>query len=155
VMGRLRWRQGRASEAAAALGAAFVAYRSDPWPIPALMDRALDLAVEIAQRDTTGADAMRLFQALEAPFSVFLLEERRLVSRFKIAGRLDGGMYNTYTPAALAPFEPNPLWEKDFLTARLACYRATGNALADDAERDLSEFLSHEPLPFDAGLLPR
>jgi spermidine synthase len=155
VLGRLRWRQGRVSEAVTAFEAAFIAYRSDPWPIPALMERALDVAVDIAARDKTGTDARRLFQAVDAPFSVLLLQERRLVSRFKIAGSLDAGKYDTYTPVALAPFEPNVLWERDFLTVRMACYTATGNALADQAARDLNEFLGYEPLPFEAGLLPR
>jgi spermidine synthase len=150
LLGRLRWRQGRVKEAGVALEAAFVAYRTDPWPLPTIMNRALETTMRVSEAD--GEEALRLFRAFEAPFAIYMLDEGRIRVRLKLARRLDGESPGPYTAEAVAAFEPNILWEPDFLPARLACYRATGSPLAEKARRDVDAFAASEPVRFATGL---
>jgi hypothetical protein len=84
LLGRLRWRQGRMKEAGAALESAFVAYRTDPWPLPPLMNRALETTMEVSAADAE--EALRLYRAFEEPFAVYMLDEGRIRVRMKLAG---------------------------------------------------------------------
>jgi spermidine synthase len=147
IEARLRLRQGRLAEATALLEGALVAYRRDPWPMPALMAHVLQLPVELAQRDRALGE--RLFRALEQPFAVSLLDGARQNARIELAIRVD---FPRLCVEALAPFEPEAAWKRDFLTGRLDCYRRNHHPLEAAAARDLERFQSAEPTPFAAGL---
>jgi spermidine synthase len=147
LMARLRWRQERLDEAADALESAFRRYRDDPWPRKGVMARALDQALSMGtdHRDY----APRLYQALNKPFAVYLLEEKRLGVMTTLATLMD---FNSVCVEALAPLEPHVPWNRDFLRARLNCYAATHHPLKIQAEYDLAAFEKQQPMPLDSGL---
>src|SRR5262249_20870620 len=53
ILGRLRLRQGRLAESAAALASAFRSHQSDPWPSPSAIKLGFASAEEIGDRDRT------------------------------------------------------------------------------------------------------
>ncbi|HZS37905.1 MAG TPA: fused MFS/spermidine synthase [Polyangia bacterium] len=147
VIARLRLKQNRLAEATDALERAFTGYRKDPWPLPALIARALKLPAEIAQRDRALGE--RLYHALKIPFAVSLFDEQRQNAVVQLAVRVD---FPRLCREALAPREPNPLWKHDALLGRLDCYERTGDPRAAGARRDVERFAAEEPLPFASGL---
>ena len=148
VIARLRWKQGRLDEAAAALERAFLAARHDPWPIRETMSRALEMASAIASQDPTRRIARRFYDLLSQPFSVRLVDQKRLEARALVAEVLDPGPgCSAVTIDAIRPFEPNVPWRREFLTRRAQCYRETGDPLAERAEADLQRFESTESVP--------
>ena len=133
LLARWHHRSGRPAEALEQMRRGLVAYREDPWPWPALLQRALRLAAEIA---ATPEQARQLLPALAQPFAIHMHEQER---RWALAmlSMLAGG------EACREPFrahEPSPVWNASFLTMRLRCYRSTGDPLARVAENDLDRF---------------
>ena len=53
--------------------------------------------------------------------------------------------FERHCRAAFGGFEPHPIWERSFLAMRIRCYAATGDARLARAERDLDDFLAHDP----------
>ena len=141
ITARLRWRQGRWEEAAAALEAVFLRYRSDPWPLPPLMQRAIDVAQAVAREAPDKTSARRLYQAMSEPFAVYLWNQSRLRCRLDIAVDLGD---RELLKDALEPFEPHVPWQRRFLENRLDCYRHLGDPRTDKAERDLQQFLEEQ-----------
>jgi hypothetical protein len=144
---RLQLRRHRAAEAAATLAQAFASYRSDPWPLPHLMARALDLAVEIAVANP--AAGARLYAATAAPFATYAVDDLRQQTRFKLAMTVDAARLCV---EALAALEPEVPFRRDLLEPRLRCYQTTHHALLGRAERDLERYRARVPEPFLAGL---
>ena len=134
ILGRLRWRQGRFPESAAALAKSFTAYRSDPWPLLPLMKGALAVAVDVASKDPALATA--LFEALNRPFAAGVLEEERSQA-LQEAGAYAG--FSKYAEA-LAPIEPNVPWLDRALDRRVRAYEAIGSPHLPRARRDLERF---------------
>ena len=139
VRARLFFRQARHEEAVAVLERALVAYRSDPWPVPRIMHGALDLAENLA-RDRPDL-APRLFAALDAPFSVYVLDVARLGALLRVAQVLP---LATSCRTALEPLEAHIPWSLEILLYRRNCYEATGDPRAGRADADLDEFLRNE-----------
>jgi len=52
----------------------------------------------------------------------------------------------------LEPLEPHIPWQKDLLEWRAHCYASTGDPRAALAARELAEWISQKPAPFEAGL---
>ena len=148
LLGRLRWRQGRFPEATDALVAAFERYRSDPWPLPAIMGRAMAVAIDVA--DKHAPSAARLYAALGTRFAVSGLEHQRLRARVKM---LQAVGFEQSCAQAIAPFEPDVPWEREFLALRLRCYEAARHPLAARARADFDDFLAREPTAFGRGLV--
>ncbi len=156
-LGRLRWRQGRLVEATDALVAAFTRYRTDPWPLPYIMSRAVSVAIEVADKDAADKDvadkdaalARRLFDALAEPFAVSALEQRRLTARLRMLRAVG---FEPHCAAVLAPLEPHVPWERELLALRVRCYEATHDRRAAAARDDLARFLRTEPTSFARGL---
>jgi hypothetical protein len=147
ILARYHQRNGDTRAAAAALEAAFTAYRRDPWPLRPLLRRAIGLAVEVARRDRHTAAA--LYAALAEPFAVSNLDPRRLEARIALGSLLGA-------PAcveAFAALEPHVPWEGEFLAQRLACYTAASHPALDRAARELEDFTGRRPEPFSAGLV--
>jgi hypothetical protein len=141
-------RQDKAAEAGAALQQVYALARTDPWPLPEVLGRALDLGVRIAVKDK--ATGEMLFRELDAPFAIGNMDGARLWSRLRIGFVVD---FQKHCVAALAPFERSAPWLRWLLERRLACYAATSNPLARGAERDLRAFVASTPSELGAGLL--
>lgn len=140
--------EGKPGEATDALVDAFRLARTDPWPHPELMSRALELSTRISTRDP--ALGQRLFDALEQPFCIANQNQRRLLTRLDISLALSSP---NACVSALAPFEQHPFWTESFLTGRLLCYRSAGDPRAGQAEQDLHDFIASTPTRLGAGLL--
>jgi spermidine synthase len=147
LVGVLRWKQGRPLEAAAPLAAAFTHFRDDPWPMPLLMSRSLDVATQLTTQDKSAG--RQLYAALRQPFSVSALNEERARHALEIAAKVD---FKQLCVAALEPLEPYVPWNREFLSSRARCYRETGNPRAEQAQADFIAFLRNEAVPFSSGL---
>lgn len=139
VRARLFLRQGRGEEALATLERALVAYRSDPWPAPRIMNGAAGLAEELAHARPDLAP--RVFAALDAPFSVYIHDAKRQGSLLRVAQLLP---LATTCRGALEPFDVFVPWSLDILLYRRNCYDAIGDPRFGRADADLGEFLRNE-----------
>lgn len=144
----LRARQLRFTEASEALLSAYEACRVEPWPMALIFKHTLDLAIEIVSRDNGGLLGPRLYRALEESFAVKVFEADRRKTLLKIGRLIDGRGFSDYTLKAIAAFEPDVPWEREFLQTRAECYRSLGHPLAAKAARDLTAFVKAEPAPF-------
>jgi spermidine synthase len=143
ALARLRFRQGAVDDAMRALEAGFGGYRTDPWPMPSLMLRALSLSVEMLARYPRLAEPM--WNALREPFGMRLADEVRKKVAAYAASILPPG-----APCIEAnhAFEPNPVWTEEFLESRARCYEATQDPSASRARGDVAEFLRLAPSRF-------
>jgi spermidine synthase len=138
----LRFRQQRFDEAAAALEAALVGFRTDPWVIQQAMVQAIGLVQPVAA--AAPASAKALYEALAKPFVVHAADGPRLVEAADLSRRLDFAATCRTPIAQLEPFVP---WTEFFLRLRRDCYLATGDLRLTTAERELAEFYANEPAP--------
>ncbi|MEA2339387.1 MAG: spermidine synthase [Thermoanaerobaculia bacterium] len=146
LLARLRWRQGKAGDAAQALSAAFAAYRTNPWPLPVVMTRALRLVVEIADQPQARAVLPQLMDAISQPFAIHMFDEYRRSAQLLVADRIAGSGVCTETERKLIEsYEPNFPWQHDYLRKRAECYQQAGDPRAKLAQRDWQEYLSNEP----------
>ena len=145
-LARLRLRQKRLGEAADALDRAFVRAAVDPWPLPSIVDRGLDLSVELAGHDPVAGE--RLYRRLLQPLAVRLQNDHRQRALVDLAHAID---WPRLCREALAPLEPNVPWTHELLTRRARCYEVTHDARLAGARRDLARYLANEPLPFASG----
>ncbi|MGO9290048.1 MAG: fused MFS/spermidine synthase [Polyangia bacterium] len=143
IAARYFYRQGNLEEANRFFEASFLAYRTDPWPPPNFMLRTLNLAGEAARRSP--AATRRLFNLLSVPFAVHMMDESRALALVSLAEVLPPG---PECAQALSLFEPDVPWQADFLSFRLACYRALGMGLVVDARKDLHRFTRDNPAQF-------
>jgi spermidine synthase len=107
----------------------------------------LDVATQLAKRDKVAG--RRLYEQLRQPFSVYVLDQKRLGAALEIASHVD---FQQLCAEALHPLEPYVPWNREFLSNRARCYRETAHPLAAQAQADLDAFLSNEPVPFARGL---
>jgi spermidine synthase len=146
LLARLRWRQGRAGEAADALSAAFAAYRVNPWPLPVVMTRALRLVVEIADQPAARGVWPQLFDALSEPFAIHMFDEYRRSAQLLVADRLSGSaVCNTTELRLIESYEPDFPWQQDYLHKRAQCYEQANDPRAARAQRDWQTYLGAEP----------
>jgi hypothetical protein len=110
------------------------------------MAASLELGKRLAAQSPDAARAV--FDALEEPFAVHLLDRQRLLLRVELADTLHDG---ERCRRALAPFTKTPLWQEDLLAARERCYvlAAPGSAMARQAAADLRDFEAAEPRPLE------
>jgi hypothetical protein len=143
VLARLRFREGKLDESAAALERVFLRSRADPWPTVAAIGRALDLALPLAKDHLYAA---RMYRALEKPFAGGQWNDTRRLYRALVANEMEG--CGPHTVQALRELEPWPPWRRDILVLRRDCYgSAMLPALAKRARRDLHDFVAAEPVP--------
>jgi spermidine synthase len=143
ILARLLARQGRWEEATRALEAALGRFHEDPWASSVLTVASLRLATEIGSQDP--ALALRLFQRVREPFALHADEDDRLPAMAALLSRLN---LTSSCREALRPLEPHVLWNLNWLLLRRDCYAATRDPLAQQAARDLSEYLRYEPVKF-------
>ncbi len=134
-------RRQEADAAAAALEAALIRLRTDPWPLLAFKQKALRLASTIGT--ARPMLARPLTAALAQPFALNAVSDERLVTLLDLA-RVD---FASMCRAPLAALEPYVIWSEPLLRARSDCYAVTRDGRAAAARRDLHEFLAHEPEP--------
>jgi spermidine synthase len=132
-LARLRFRQQKLPEAGEALEAAFKRARIDPWPIGAVLSRAIELGNEIAKVDDDQGE--RIYNALAEPFAVRVVDEDRLVARLNLAVEVDAGRLCAPALAALGPEVP---WNIEMLTARAKCLQAIGDEGLQHAMQELA-----------------
>ncbi|OFV94162.1 MAG: hypothetical protein A3G76_00970 [Acidobacteria bacterium RIFCSPLOWO2_12_FULL_65_11] len=142
LLATLRLQQLRLPEAAAAVEAALVRFRTDPWSMQRYMERAVQIAQILVSRDRTLA--RRMFDALGQPFAVHAIEDRRLVALAELTRQVD---FRGLCGAAVSALGPDVPWTESFLRLRLDCYQATSSPRAAAAARDLDEFLVNQPQP--------
>ncbi|HEX4803784.1 MAG TPA: fused MFS/spermidine synthase, partial [Myxococcaceae bacterium] len=147
LLSRLRFRQGRISEAADLLIASFEHFEQDPWPFARIMNEALNLALFVASKDKDAGQ--RIFQVLLKPFAVEALNTRRMITLLNLSRRLD---FKATCAQAFKEFEPYVSWDRRFLTWRQNCYELNQSPLLVTASAELQEFLDHDAFAFGAGL---
>jgi spermidine synthase len=125
--------------AATELAAGFIALRSDVFANPALVNRSLQLARTVSDRDAS--QAPRLVDALSQPFALYLRQETRILAQLYIAAATDAQT----VVRVFAPLEPHVPWRREVLMMRRAAYAETGNPLLERADDDLDELLSGQP----------
>jgi hypothetical protein len=113
--------------------------------MPIVFKRSFVVTKFVASEDKDGAYLRRLYAALEQPFAVRVCEADRRRALLDVAALLDRNGFTDYTRKAVAAFEPDVPWEREFLTIRRDCYRALSSPLAAVAERELAQFVAAEP----------
>jgi hypothetical protein len=137
-------RTGRTREALAAFDDALQRYRRDPWPMPGMMQRAVQMLAEWGTEDLRVApDVLRI---LSRPFSVYANEPAREQARLRVAGALGQGRRECLD--LLSSMEPNVPWTLPMLRFRAGCYATHASPLRDRAQADVELFQASEPEPF-------
>lgn len=113
------------------------------------MLHSFHVAEFIASQDKTGTLGPRLYRALEKPFAVSVSESDRRRALALIAATIDRAGFSEYSRKAIAAYEPNVPWDREFLQVRRDCYRALSDPRAEIADRELSQFLKAEPAPLE------
>ena len=143
VLARLRYRQHRIPESAAALRRGFLTMRHHPWETVDAMGRSLDVARNL-MRSRELAPAM--IDSLSQPFAAGQWEDIRV---WYLAIMLRD--YESCTPRtirAIRALEPWPPWQKEFLKTRRDCYATVMlDDLKQKADDDLEAFASAERPP--------
>ena len=147
VLVRLRWRQKRWADATAALERLFTAYRTDPWPLPTLMERTIVIAGAVGRDSGDSKIAARIHEVLLHPFAARMLEEDRHATLFSLAKGIGSDVCNDAMRATLAGLEPWVPWDEDLLAVRARCYATWNLPRADRAREDLEEFMSKRSRP--------
>jgi spermidine synthase len=134
----LRLREVRLSDAAAAIEAALIRLRTDPWPIARFKERVFQLAEILASQDQHLA--RRMFDALGQPLAVYANEDARLLTRAEMTRRVD---FKGLCRDAVDALEPHVPWTERFLRLRRDCYQAAADPRLPVAVRDLDEYLGN------------
>ncbi|HEY3057089.1 MAG TPA: hypothetical protein VGK31_14275, partial [Thermoanaerobaculia bacterium] len=142
LLARVRLRQQRYADSAAALERALVRYQADPRPDMNVMGHALDTAASLARIDHRLAP--HIFDLLSKPFSTGQWGDTRKIYRIHVAHAGEG--CGPRTVAALRAMEPDFPWAYDLLKVRRQCYAAAHvGALAKRANEEWKEFTDAEP----------
>jgi hypothetical protein len=147
ILARLRLRQNKHTEAAAALESAFATYRSEPWTWPFIMSLALESAKELTARQ--GETMGLVHEALSQPFALNMFDESRRATLLALdmVKKLDSGCIEI-----LRPFEPYVPWREELLAWRARCYALARHPEHARAQRELDEFNRNVSMPFGKGL---
>ena len=147
MLAELRFAQRDYEGTAAALEAAFAAFRRDPWALPRFTQKGVARAQALGS--AIPALAGRMIEALREPFVVKVADIRRRVAVAFLTSHVD---FKGTCADAIGALEPNVPWAADFLALRRDCYAETGDVRLAAATRELGEYLSMEGLPLDAGV---
>ena len=142
ILARFYWRRGEGNQALSRLTDFFSKIRTDPWVPEIVIDHALDLANEMSwERPEI---ARKLHDALAEPFSVYILNQKRMDIRLEISSWL----MPQYAVSSLYEYEPYPYWTYEFLYYRHQYYKAVKDPLTEKARHQLSIYLSHSSKSF-------
>ena len=134
LRGILAWRQGRPGEAGLWLAAALRHLHREPWMLEHLRLKMFDAAISVAKSDPR--QAAELLRAISGPFTANCADDSRRATACVIAEAV-GPVEAAKIVESFEPFAP---WTEEFLAYRTRVYRATGNRLAGQAEREEHEF---------------
>jgi len=135
LRGILAWRQWKIGEAGERLATALRGLRGDPWVLDHIREKTFDAALRVAKAEP--GLAAKLLQAIGEPFAANYADELRRITACQIAEELGP----TTVAQFVESFEPQVPWSERFLTYRLKMYRDAGHRLAEQADRDLQEFI--------------
>jgi spermidine synthase len=155
IRARLLWREKRIEQATATVQHCIESLRVDPWPSTALVDRTLNVALELIGADNAAGDGQKIFRALQEPFAVYNSDGIRGFALLRASMVLDHGRPGRNVCDSIVALEPNVPWTFGFLRIRSACYTAFEPALAADAQMDLVDYLMAEPGGLESANLPR
>jgi len=146
ILAHLLLQRGEFDQATEVLENVFRRLRTDPWQSRELTQRTLTTAQRVAVWAPSDVPARRLYQALSSSFSVYNSDENRRIQLLDIAVRIEKARFGEYTLRAIEASEPHVPWHSSFLKLRSACYQAVGSPRADQAARDLKEFVAEQPV---------
>jgi spermidine synthase len=141
---RLLWRENRIEQARIMMQTVLQSLRADPWPSPALIDRTLNIAVELVEADRANGEGQNIFHALQEPFAVYNSDGIRGTALLRTSMALDQGRAGKHVLHSVEALEPNVPWDFKFLKLRSTCYTAFNHPLAADAKSDLVDYLKAE-----------
>jgi spermidine synthase len=150
IRAQLFAKQEKWDAAADSLGAAFTAWRTDPWTTPGLFNGSIDLAQRIARESRRHDVAQRMFASLHGAFAVNAAREKRLAALVEIGKQCAGSPFNQFTRIALDEYGPHIPWRGAFLNLHVRTCNALGDPRLESAASDLHRFLAHEPVRFEA-----
>jgi spermidine synthase len=147
ILGRLRLRQDRLPEAATALEAAFIAYRTEPWTWPFIMNVAIESAKELTTRNADSIPLVR--EAMGKPFALSMFDDARRATLLALdmVPKLEAGCTEI-----LRPYEPYVPWREELLSWRARCYALARHPNQERAQLELEQFTKNLPMPFAKGL---
>ena len=154
IRARLLWRQHRIEEASALTQKFITAMQSDPWPASAVIARAMNLTVEVAQADKASTGGETIYNALQKPFAVYASDDARMSALMRVGASLDHGRPGQHVLRDIESLEPHIPWTFDFLKIRTACYTAFNHRLADEAKADLLDYMMAESGGLESAKLP-
>jgi hypothetical protein len=132
-------RSGQIGPAIEKFASLFRALRDDPTPTRRVVDHALLVASQTAEKHPQ--HIRPLFESLEQPLAVAMFEDRRC-GLLASLGQLLGGREFT---AGMLQLEPFPPWDGTILAARVQAYKQTNHPLLARAEREFNEFQRGAP----------
>jgi spermidine synthase len=146
LLSELRFRQGNVAASAAALTAAFHAYRRDPWPLPIVMNRAIVVAADMARQPGFEPVLPQIAEALSQPFAIHMFEEFRKSALFLVLKQTSPPWgCSEQEMQIIHDYEPHVPWQEPYLARRAQCYEQGHLAASPDAARDLQQFLAAAP----------
>lgn len=108
--------------------------QSNPWGSPELLDSVLRKAVALS--DVDDRTALPIYKQLDQPFSMYRLENKRLIVRYIVSEKLE----TEHIVEALKSLEPHIPWKGWLLESRAKAYAAEQHPLTEKAKRDLKLF---------------
>lgn len=135
----------RPDEATDRIVQAMELYRTDPWPLMALMARTMHNMVIARPGDKVFME--RYAEALSQPFSVYVNDTTRQQTFMNASIPL--GPDHASCLRVLKDLEPNVPWQEPALDYRLKCYEAHRDPLRTQAAADLQFFRRSNPLTFE------
>ncbi|WP_197441381.1 fused MFS/spermidine synthase [Thalassoglobus neptunius] len=133
------WHRGEQDASIKHMVTAFEKLRQNPWGSWYLFDSLIRLSGRAGQVSPTAAEA--IFDELEDPFSMFRLEDKRLLLRYLASESLSPDK----TVIALEALEPNVPWIGWLLENRARVYESVDHPLSRTAASDLQLFQYSEP----------
>lgn len=155
ILAALYWKQDRKAEATESLEKFLRLAHEDPWPDQTRIKHSVALAGTIAKSQWSAEATRSLYEILRTPLCVWNADTDRMANLLLLAVHLDGKNAGVHTAAVVEGFEPNVMWERDFLELRSASYAATHNPRAAQARRDLEAFFEKEALTGDVSALKK
>jgi spermidine synthase len=148
ILARYFWRRGDRDQAVTLLVDFFIGVRTDPWVPVIILDHALNLASEMSWQNPD--IARQIHTTLAEPFSVYILEQKRMDTRLDISAWLN----LEYSITALHEYEPYPYWNSDFLYYRHQFYKEINDPLAEKARHDFNIYSTHSAQTFHDTTIP-
>ncbi|APR82964.1 Hypothetical protein A7982_08313 [Minicystis rosea] len=148
IRARLFWQRKDREASFQALSRALVAHRTNPWADIQILSHTLPLVLDHAAADPARIPAIDAL--LREPFAVSHHSAARLRLRAHISMLVKGPL----CVDAFAAFVQHPMWDREVLVQRLACYERTRHPLRARAAEDLEQFMENEGTGLGDDLLP-